>query len=110
MKPYVIWAPDYRHVSGGIRVLYLALPQADILVSSGVVASARDPAEGDIFTFEQRNVLAQGLPGVGVEHNIVVADHHLVHLLERLLDHRVVGIPEICGYIVATHRPVAGKY
>ena len=23
MKPYVIWAPDYRNVSGGIRVLYL---------------------------------------------------------------------------------------
>lgn len=23
LKPYVIWAPDYRHVSGGIRVLYL---------------------------------------------------------------------------------------
>ena len=23
MKPYVIWSPDYRRVSGGIRVLYL---------------------------------------------------------------------------------------
>ena len=23
MKPYVIWSPDYRKVSGGIRVLYL---------------------------------------------------------------------------------------
>ena len=23
LKPYVIWAPDYRNVSGGIRVLYL---------------------------------------------------------------------------------------
>ena len=23
MKPYVIWSPDYRRISGGIRVLYL---------------------------------------------------------------------------------------
>ena len=35
---------------------HLALPKPDILVSSSVIATARDPAEGDIFAFEQRNV------------------------------------------------------
>ena len=53
---------DYIGLDNGLfglkpEPLHLAFANSDILVSSRIIATARDPAEGDIFTFEFGNVL-----------------------------------------------------
>lgn len=83
--------------------VHSAFSHPHVLVSSRIVASARDPAEGDIFTSESGNVLGKRLPGVGVKHNIVVAADHLVVLLKRFPHDRIKGVPKVLGGIGHIH-------
>jgi len=81
------------------KVAYVSLADSDILVSSRVVASACDPAEGVIFSSDNRNILGKKLPGVGVEHNIVVATHHLVEVLKGSTHHRIKSVTKITRFV-----------
>jgi hypothetical protein len=81
------------------KVAYVSFADSDILVSSRVVASARDPAEGVIFSSDNGNILGKQLPGVGVEHNIVVATHHLVEVLKGSVHNRIKGVTKITRFI-----------
>ncbi len=87
-----------------------AFPHPHVLVSSRIVASARDPAEGDIFTSESGNVLGKRLPGVGVEHNIVVTADHLIVLLKRLSHDRIKGVPKVLGGVGHIHGLMPGEF
>ena len=91
------------------KVAYLSFANSYILVSSRVVASARDPAEGVIFTSDNGNILGKQPPGVGVEHNIVVATHHLVEVLESPVHHRIERIPEVRSLVGHIYRLVPGE-
>jgi len=81
------------------KVAYVSLANSDILVSSRVVASARDPAEGVIFSSDNGNILGKQFPGIGVEHNIVVATHHLVKVLKSPTHHRIKGVTKITRFV-----------
>ena len=81
------------------KVAYASLADSDILVSSCVVASACDPAEGVIFSSDNGNILGKQLPGVGVEHNIVVATHHLIYILKGPTHHRIKGVTKITRFV-----------
>jgi hypothetical protein len=81
------------------KVAYASLSNSDILVSSRVVASARDPAEGVIFSSDNGNILGKQLPGVWVEHNIVVATHHLIEVLKGPTHHRIKGVTKITRFV-----------